>query len=297
MNPQLINTVTIHCTINNPPPHTALTAFTDGSKIDNKVGAAATIQLPSGEELKWQSHLHQNNSVHQAETTAILQAINLFTDLPTDTIHIVSDSQSSIQAIKNEDNKSPLAQQIRNTICNSHKNHIISWTKGHSTCDGNNRADELAKQAAQECLGPTISIPWPRSYLKQQLHQQALQHWQQNWNIQEQGRRTHGLFPKIDEDRLETKYYLTQFITGHGPFPTYFKARNLSNTDTCACGTTGDAEHYLFHCTLTSTIHTKHPTEPGTEFTRFLLKHPPVFKQIKRIIDYLHQAGLDLCHP
>ncbi|XP_035224704.1 uncharacterized protein LOC118197317 [Stegodyphus dumicola] len=267
------------CNIKNTPPTTSYTAYTDGSKIDAKVRAAATLHTSTGAETTWQGHLRQHNSVYQAELTAIQHAIDLFTNIPTDNVHIISDSQASIQAILNEDNCSPIAQNIRDKIRNDRRHFTISWTKGHSTSEGNNRADELAKQAAQDQAGSNIHTPWPRSHLKQQLRQIALHAWQQQWDNQTQGRRTYRIAPQVSEDRLITKYYITQFTTGHGPFPTYFKARNLAQTDTCVCGTTGSPEHYLFHCHLTATMH---PTNYGIEFIRFIIKHKFSFYKFRK---------------
>ncbi|XP_035217364.1 uncharacterized protein LOC118190716 [Stegodyphus dumicola] len=285
------------------PPNTNITAFTDGSKIDNKVGCAATICIntstpqsaPASVHSEWQGHLRSNNSVYQAELTAIRLAINHLLRDPTDTIHIVTDSQSSIQAIQSFYTNSPIAQDIQKTIRTSNKQFILSWTRGHNNCEGNERADFLAKQAALQ-VGDGINIPWPQSALKSKLKQLATETWQQDWENGTTGRRTCSFIPKIDDTRTVSNYFLTQYISGHGPFPTYFLERNFTSTDLCVCGEKSDPDHYVFHCPLTANLHVKHPTQVGMEFKRFLINHQHTYKNIKLIIDKLQQQGRELCH-
>ncbi|KFM78874.1 hypothetical protein X975_27026, partial [Stegodyphus mimosarum] len=122
----------LHCNLNNPPPSSKFTAYTDGSKIEDKVGCGVTINSGTSTYIEWQGVLRHENSVFQAELTAILNAIKLLLPTHTDTIHVITDSQSSICAIKQQFQNSPTAYQIQNLILSSNNKFIISWTRGHS---------------------------------------------------------------------------------------------------------------------------------------------------------------------
>ncbi|GBM53508.1 hypothetical protein AVEN_261278-1 [Araneus ventricosus] len=41
------------------------------------------------------------------------------------------------------------------------------------------------------------------------------------------------------------------FVTGHGPFPSFFNCFYLSDSDSCARGDVGDPIHYVTSCPLT----------------------------------------------
>ncbi|XP_035207823.1 uncharacterized protein LOC118182561 [Stegodyphus dumicola] len=287
----------LHCNLDKPPPSTDFTAYTDGSKIENKVGSGVTIKTKTGLHSEWQGYLRPQNSVYQAELIAILNSIMQLNDLNTDTILVITDSQYSIHAIKQQHTNSPAARQIQDIISTSNKKFVLSWTRGHSACEGNERADYLAKQAALDKTGSQIHIPWPKSALKYKLKQMANEKWQRQWEQGPQGRRTFELLSKAEENTTLLTYFLTQYISVYGPFPKYFYDRNIATSDRCICGECGDPEHYMFQYPLTSAHHIRHPTDTGIEFRRFIIKHRKVFQNIKNIIDFLHRQGLDLCHP
>ncbi|XP_035215839.1 uncharacterized protein LOC118189365 [Stegodyphus dumicola] len=278
----------LQCNINSPPPTTEFIAYTDGSKIEEKVGSGVTFQHHSTTIQEWQGHLQNQNSVHQAELTAIQESIQTLQQLQADPIHIITDSQSSIYAIKNLDTNSPIVRNIQILISNWPHKHILSWTRGHNSCEGNERADHLAKQAALKQVGTLITHPWPKSSLKQHLKKLAIMKWQHNWNQEVQGRRTYSLIPQVNINRCITNYYLTQYITGHGPFPKNLHERNLTQSSLCTCGEEGDADHYMFYCPITEEHYIRHPTDLQLPFKKFLITHLKVHHQIKNIIDKLN---------
>ncbi|XP_035232400.1 uncharacterized protein LOC118204181 [Stegodyphus dumicola] len=116
----------LHCNLNNPPPSTKFTAYTDGSKTEDKVGCGVTINSGTSTYTEWQGVLKHENSIFQAELTAILNAIKLLLPTHTDTIHVITDNQSSICAIKQQFPNSPIAYLIQDLILNSNNKFIIS---------------------------------------------------------------------------------------------------------------------------------------------------------------------------
>ncbi|XP_035210780.1 uncharacterized protein LOC118185093 [Stegodyphus dumicola] len=89
----------LKCNLTQTPPNTTLIAYTDGSKIDNKVGCSVTIRTGTDTTSEWQGHVRPDNSVFQAELAAIKHSTS-YLQARTKVIHIITDSQSSIYAIK-----------------------------------------------------------------------------------------------------------------------------------------------------------------------------------------------------
>ncbi|KFM81198.1 hypothetical protein X975_10417, partial [Stegodyphus mimosarum] len=77
----------LHCNLDKPPPSTEFTAYTDGSKIENKVGSGVTIKTKTGLHSEWQGYLQLQNRVYQAELVVILNSIMQLRVLNADSIH------------------------------------------------------------------------------------------------------------------------------------------------------------------------------------------------------------------
>ncbi|KAF8784235.1 hypothetical protein HNY73_011537 [Argiope bruennichi] len=137
--------------------------------------------------------LKQNNSVYQAELTAIKEACQWASTIK-DAVKVWSDSESSLHSILALNTNSPIAQEIQNTLINS-TNIKLGWVKAHANNLGNETADQLAKRATIE--GTTIDIPLPKSALKKQLHSVFLKKWQEEWDSGQTGRSTYTVLPKV----------------------------------------------------------------------------------------------------
>ena len=96
--------------------------YTDGSKINERVGAAAVINrhIQNGETTYRQlsKRLPNNSTIFAAEATAITLALNYYRhmDPVQHDVIIYSDSMSCLQAIEGEDTDNPLICQIMNLL-------------------------------------------------------------------------------------------------------------------------------------------------------------------------------------
>ena len=119
--------------------------YTDGSKMNEKVGAAAVINrhFQNGETTCRQlsKRLPDNSTIFAAEATAISLALNYYQHM--DPVHhdvvVYSDSMSCLQAIEGEDTKNPFICHIMNLLWSlSDKGTSVRfcWVPSHCGIDG-----------------------------------------------------------------------------------------------------------------------------------------------------------------
>ena len=123
--------------------------YTDGSKTSSGTAYAVTrLRPPYAKAQK----LQDSASVYTAELTAILSAVHHLSDVPEDTIAIVSDSRSSIQALSSLKSKCPLVNEIRSLCHRKEKNYFLCWAPSHVGIVGNEQADRLANKATKKLI-------------------------------------------------------------------------------------------------------------------------------------------------
>ncbi|GBM62879.1 hypothetical protein AVEN_38407-1 [Araneus ventricosus] len=122
---------------------------TDGSKTEHGVGAAFCVLTNDIWVYQWSAKLNDNNTVFQAELTALHEAVIYASHLPnhnTSNIHI--DNRASIMTSSNPKSTNETARKIFKILLSSPRIKV-SWVKAHAGNIGNERADQLAKDATQ----------------------------------------------------------------------------------------------------------------------------------------------------
>ena len=125
-----------------------------------------------------------------------------------------------------------------------------NWIKAHAGQQGNELADQLAKEAAtngdiEECYKRI-----PNSIALSELNDRSVSKWQIEWDHTIKSAITKSSFPKI-ADRLKTKInvtpYFTTMETGHGNIKSYLDKYKILDSPMCSCKSEEQAvDHILY---------------------------------------------------
>jgi ribonuclease HI len=140
-----------------------LIIYTDGSGYNGHVGAAIyspTIRVTRGEYIGTED----THNVYAAELTAVQMAVALVEEKVEEyaNVYIFADNQAAIQAVGSPSRQSGqyIVEDIIDAIDRVHRtkpacNIHIEWVPGHKGIEGNEKADQAAKEAAAS--SPTLT--------------------------------------------------------------------------------------------------------------------------------------------
>ena len=118
----------------------------------------------------------------------------------------MTDSQASLQALASNTYSSKLVKETI-TALNELGEQVhrldIAWIKAHVGYVGNERADQLAREAEkQEDIELYIADSW--SHYKNTLWESIGQEWEINWTAEDRFRLTKQFYPKPVHNHLKT---------------------------------------------------------------------------------------------
>ena len=157
------------------PDHRAI--YTDGSKAENRVAAAATSN-----NLSAQVRLRGNASIFTAELQALKMAFNMVKNCDGDRFIIFTDALSSLQALDSTNCDHPFNQDILkhfNDCLSVNKKVVLAWAPSLVGIKDNEKADELAKQALNFNV---LDLKGPYTDLKVNVNSVLKQKCQAQWN-------------------------------------------------------------------------------------------------------------------
>ncbi|CAK1581407.1 unnamed protein product [Parnassius mnemosyne] len=233
--------------------------YTDGSKLEDKVGGAVSVWREGKEILKSTFRLESYCSVYQAELTAILKALDMMCKISKlKKAIILSDSRSALECLTDSTSLQPLAVEIRERLRelkNKDGDVEFYWVKAHIGIPGNERADELAKKAALSNKQAAVYDKCPLSFAKRLTRDSTCMGWQQRYNEATTGAVTKIFFPDIRQahstlKNIKLDNVKTQLLTGHGGFKAYLFKYKLTQSPSCACSSEVDETilHLLIDC-------------------------------------------------
>jgi hypothetical protein len=194
------------------------------------------------------------------------------------TVTIICDSKSALQAIANPSNNS--RQHIVNAILKAARNLKaqdislrLQWIPGHCNNPGNDAADRLAREA----VGPNRSHPFQNliSREKSFIRDRIPVEWENEWKVSNKGGHLRGIdtmLPSIrarrlyDSLRRNRAYLLTQLRTGHSWLAAHAKLHRFRDDDKCECGAKETVVHVLVDCPRLGNLRHKLRKEVGDAF-------------------------------
>lgn len=231
-------------------------AYTDGSKIEGKVGMAVSVWVNGAESRYSAYRLSDYCSVYQAELAALLRATEMLTREKKSCI--LSDSRSALEGLAQPDPENPITVEIQNRLreaLEAGREIRLFWVKAHVGIPGNERADELAKKAALKDKRAPVYDRFPISFARRVLRERTEALWQARYLRAEGGSGTRLFFRDVKKaykilGKLRMDNLNSLIFTGHGGMRQYLHRFKIMDSPLCVCGLRENETvvHVLLEC-------------------------------------------------
>ena len=240
-----------------------INAYTDGSriKIDSThvTGAGAIIYMDN-QEIILQEPLAPENTINQAELLAIHMVIKKLLEMETKESHLVihTDSSTTLRRLtRNFSNSKQLTETLRSIHELQRDNGVEKVkVKAHANIEGNERADQIAKQATANSKNTQNALGQTKSQITTKLKQQHKTGTIAELKTKNYSEFTTTIIGKIIRENTkltiknkETMRSLTLAISGQNNLGSALSHRDPSINPNCElCGERENSKHKLLNC-------------------------------------------------
>ena len=262
--------------------------YTDGSKSDNSVGSASVPMIfDLDEESK---RLPTDASIFTAEAVALEMALKTIQTSEASKFVIFSDSLSCLLALKNYNTLDPRIVKLKtlaHSLTSTGKSVTFAWIPSHVGLDGNEMADELAKQSL---TSEEISdIKLPHSDYKPKIKQFIFSEWDDNWSM-ETSNKLHKIQPKLKKQirpqlSRRDSVILTRLRIGHSALTHNYILSQDDKPFCISCNVDLTIKHILTNCTEFDDTRKKYYKSTN-------IKHIFDIVNPKKILNFLKEINL-----
>ena len=223
--------------------------FTDGSKNDTSVGAAA-ISKPNCLRLR---KLRSEASVYSAEAAALEMALNIIEKSTKSTFLILTDSLSCLKSLEHSDTSDTRILKLLiklHSLQQASKTVTFAWIPSHVGISGNETADHYAKEALSLPEKNHSKIPF--SDFKHKIKEHITSTWTELWK-QQKTNKLNTIQPRISPRkplslRRRESVIFTRLKIGH----THVTHKHLLEGEEApfcvSCNQTFTVRHILTEC-------------------------------------------------
>ncbi|GFV06862.1 RNase H domain-containing protein [Trichonephila clavipes] len=177
--------------------------YTDGSKIDGRVGFAFVVFRSGVESENFQFRIRDERTVFVAELLCLNFAVKWITEHNSviSEYLICTDSLSSLDSLKCISSSNNIIVEIQNQLKSLRDKNIsidFAFVLGHTGVLGNEQADWLAKAATKRKIDIEVNIP--KSFYKKSTKERMVKSWNQEYLISNKGSITKKFFPPLIRD-------------------------------------------------------------------------------------------------
>ncbi|GFS60266.1 RNase H domain-containing protein [Trichonephila clavipes] len=185
--------------------------YTDGSKIDGRVGFAFVVFRCGVESENFQFRIRDECTVFVAELLCLNFAVKWIPEQNRVILEhlICTDSLSSLDSLKCISSSNNIIVEIQKQLKSLRDKNIsihFAFVRGHTGVLGNERADWLAKAATKRKIDIDANIP--KSFYKKIANERVMKSWNQEYLISNKGSITKKFFPTINK-RLSCYHFYT----------------------------------------------------------------------------------------